>query len=361
MAFGPRLQTGRSRSTTRSSPSNCACRPLHLTNNSHPDKVKLGPNETYDEIESKFVDLTKAYKSLTDEATVENLRKYGNPDGPQQREDKIAIPKWVVEGKSSIWVLLAYGVVLGLGIPFVVGRWWFRQRRMTRDGILNATAEIFFHSLREDTDFLSLISLLSSAVEFQTILNPRGKLSKKDRKERQARIEALEQELDTKRADLLIDESPTMKKDSRVIVTTAAARRARALLWAHLLRHNLPQDLAAEQLEILRASPPLLQALANIALGHNWLNASLLCEQLQPALVQALPIGASPLAQLPGISLEKGLELEITSGAEGRQWLQKWVKIDDADYPAANKVARTFPRLEVTDVQFKGELGFVQP
>lgn len=325
------------------------------TNPSHPDKVKLGPNQTYDEIETKFVDLTKAYKALTDEATVENLRKYGNPDGPQQREDKIAIPKWVVEGQSSIWVLIAYGVVIGLGIPYVVGSWWFRQRKLTRDGVLNATAETFFHKLREDTDFLSLIAVLSSADEFQTILAPRGKLSKKDRKERQARIEALEQELDAKRADLLIDENPTMKKESRVIVTTAAARRARALIWAHLLRHDLPKDLAAEQLEVLRATPPLLQALANIALGHNWLKTSLACQKLQPALVQAIPIGGSPLAQLPGISLQNGLELEITSGAEGRKWLEKWVAVNDEEYPEANAVARTSPRLEVTDAKFNGE------
>ena len=52
--------------------------------------------------------------------TRENLAKYGNPDGPQQREDKIAIPQWVVEGKNNIWVLGAYGLVLGGGIPFVV-------------------------------------------------------------------------------------------------------------------------------------------------------------------------------------------------------------------------------------------------
>lgn len=73
-----------------------------------------------EEVESKFVELTKAYKSLTDEAIRENLAKYGNPDGPQQREDKIAIPQWVVEGKNSIWVLGSYGLVLGVGIPFIV-------------------------------------------------------------------------------------------------------------------------------------------------------------------------------------------------------------------------------------------------
>ncbi len=48
------------------------------------------------------------------------MAKYGNPDGPQQREDKIAIPQWVVEGKNGNWVLAGYGLVLGGGIPFVV-------------------------------------------------------------------------------------------------------------------------------------------------------------------------------------------------------------------------------------------------
>jgi len=73
-----------------------------------------------EDAESKFVELTKAYKALTDEVTRENLAKYGNPDGPQQREDKIAIPQWVVEGKNNVWILGAYGLMLGGVIPFAV-------------------------------------------------------------------------------------------------------------------------------------------------------------------------------------------------------------------------------------------------
>lgn len=94
-----------------------------IADRSHPDKIKLSENQTKEDAEAKFVDLTKAYKALTDEVTRENLAKYGNPDGPQQREDKIAIPQWVVEGKNNIWVLGAYGLVLGGGIPFVVVSW----------------------------------------------------------------------------------------------------------------------------------------------------------------------------------------------------------------------------------------------
>jgi translocation protein SEC63 len=80
-----------------------------------------------EQVEDKFVELTKAYKSLTDEVIRENLAKYGNPDGPQQREDKIAIPQWIVEGKNSIWVLVAYGLLLGGGIPWIVVCYLFNQ------------------------------------------------------------------------------------------------------------------------------------------------------------------------------------------------------------------------------------------
>lgn len=208
----------------------------------HPDKIKLGINETMDQAQEKFVSLTKAYKALTDEVTRENLAKYGNPDGPQQREDKIAIPQWVVEGRNNIWVLGAYGLVLGGGIPFVVGRWWFSQRRLTRDGILSPTAEIFFHQLREDTDFPSLVTLLASAVEFQRLVGARKKAGKKERKEKQAKVEELEKEVDGRIVEMGIVESPTMRRESRIQPKTAVARKARVLLWAHMLRIDLDAE-----------------------------------------------------------------------------------------------------------------------
>jgi preprotein translocase subunit Sec63 len=110
--------------------------------NSHPDKIRLAENQTKSDADAKFVKLTKAYKSLTDEVTRDNLAKYGNPDGPQQREDKIAIPQWVVEGSNGNWVLAAYGLVLGGGIPFVVVRQYplqahsFIKSKLADDGAI---------------------------------------------------------------------------------------------------------------------------------------------------------------------------------------------------------------------------------
>nr|XP_018264892.1 translocation protein SEC63 [Kwoniella dejecticola CBS 10117]OBR87050.1 translocation protein SEC63 [Kwoniella dejecticola CBS 10117] len=330
----------------------------------HPDKIKLAENQTKEDAEQKFVELTKAYKSLTDEVTRENLAKYGNPDGPQQREDKIAIPQWVVEGKNSIWVLGAYGLVLGGGIPWVVGRWWFAQRKLTRDGILNPTAEIFFHQLRDDTDFFSLMSLLASALEFGAVLGNKKRGSKKERKERQSKIDELEKVIDARKAEIGLEENPLMRRENKVNVTTAVAKRARALLWAHLLRIDLNDHrLESEKLAVLRVTPPLLSALLNISLAHNWLATSLLVIKLQPALVQALPTDLSPLAQLPDITPEQGIELQIVNKAEGSRWLEKWIKTEKKGVSEqAVNVAKYWPRLEIIDAEFKvGDETLVTP
>lgn len=119
------------------------------------------------------------------------------------------------------------------------GRWWFSQRRLTRDNILNATAELFFHQLREDTDFLSLVTLLASALEFQAILGVKKRGSKKERKERQGRIDELEKQLNARREQWGVEEGVMMRKESRIGVENAVAKRARALIWAHLLRVEL--------------------------------------------------------------------------------------------------------------------------
>ena len=112
---------------------------------------------------------------------------------------------------------------------------------MTRDGILNGTAELYFHFLREDTDFTALVALLASSVEFASLLAGKKRGSKKERKDRQAKIEELEKEIDAKKEELGVEENPIMRKESKVGVTSAVARRVRALLWSHLLRMDLPE------------------------------------------------------------------------------------------------------------------------
>lgn len=260
------------------------------------------------------------------------------------------------------------------------GCWWFRQRRTTRDNVLNGSAEYFFHSLRDDTDFVTLITIFSGAKEFAHLLDPKasshGRMAKKARKELYSQVEELEKHLDARRADLGIDESATLKKDSRVSVGSAGQRKARALLWAHLLRYDMNGDkaLMAEQRKLLDLAPPLLQSMANISQAHGWLKTSLLCLRLQAALAQAVPLGFTPVAQLPGVELEEAERVAVEGGYEGDKWLDRLILDKQGEKAGVNQlekgekedkmqlsqeareVAKGWYKLDVVSAEFKGEL-----
>lgn len=103
----------------------------------------------------------------------------------------IALPTWVIESQNNVWVLGVYGLVFGVGLPFLVvskcfvpprhhspcrlltlpchctqARWWYGSRSRTKDHVYNATAQSFFQHLRDDTPLLRLISLLAISEEF---------------------------------------------------------------------------------------------------------------------------------------------------------------------------------------------------
>lgn len=56
---------------------------------------------------------------MTDETVRKNFELYGHPDGRQEMSMGIALPTWVVESQNNIWVLGAYGLVFGLGLPYI--------------------------------------------------------------------------------------------------------------------------------------------------------------------------------------------------------------------------------------------------
>jgi translocation protein SEC63 len=196
---------------------------------------------------------------LTDDSIRENLRKYGNPDGQQPREEKLAIPSWIVEGNNGLWVLALYGIGLGGGIPFVVvstirsdiqwqpgsltsylqGRWWFKQRVLTKDGALSSTAELFFHNLVEDISFEALLALIASAFEIKSILASKSN-SKKLKRSRQNQTEALEKKIKAESERLgmgdVLAAGWASERSKGVVLPNPVNRRAVALLWSHLLR-----------------------------------------------------------------------------------------------------------------------------
>lgn len=80
----------------------------------HPDKNPDDPLAV-----TEFIQITKAYTTLTDDTARANWEKYGNPDGPGSFQVAIALPRFLLQKEYQITVLSCFFVVLLIIIPGV--------------------------------------------------------------------------------------------------------------------------------------------------------------------------------------------------------------------------------------------------
>ena len=138
----------------------------------HPDKARPdeSKNETVEDVNNYWVELSKAYKALTDEEIRNNYIRYGNPDGKQSFSIGIALPEFIIMDGNGKYVLLVYGLLLGVLLPYVVGKWWYGTQRMTREGVLHASAGSLFKEYEDDLSDSDVITALSCGDEFKDII-----------------------------------------------------------------------------------------------------------------------------------------------------------------------------------------------
>lgn len=98
-------------------------RRLSLTQ--HPDKVQIdaSKNQTIDSVNEHWVEITKAFKALTDEEIRRNFLEFGHPDGKQSFSIGIALPQFLVTDGNGKYILLFYIVLIGMVLPYFVGKW----------------------------------------------------------------------------------------------------------------------------------------------------------------------------------------------------------------------------------------------
>lgn len=117
------------------------------------------------------MELTKAYKALTDEEVRNNYVQYGHPDGKQSMSIGIALPKFIVTDGNGKYVLLVYGLLLGVLLPYVVGKWWYGSQRMTKEKVLVASAGKLFREYDDELSEGAVLGALSVGQEFEEALN----------------------------------------------------------------------------------------------------------------------------------------------------------------------------------------------
>ncbi|KAI6122859.1 translocation protein sec63 [Pisolithus croceorrhizus] len=297
----------------------------------HPDKVKATVNQTIEEIEKRFVDITKAYKALTDDTIRRNYELYGHPDGRQEMSMGIAIPSWVVEGKNNIWVLGTYALLVGGVLPAMVGKWWFGNRGRTKEGVNANTAESFWKGLTETSGIAEVGKVFVDAFRHERPTKTGGDLHKVEGQ--------IEERLGKDWSEL---------KSSLV---DGASNRALVLLYAHFLRLELgSKALSEEQKSLLLQTPLLLNAYLSIASARNWLAPTLAVMRLHAYLAQAVVPGRRILqAQLPGFAPDAATD-EVDDLSDLVRQLR--VTGDERTEEAA-KAFGSLACLEVVDMRFK--------
>lgn len=177
------------------------------------------------------MEITKAFKTLTDEEVRNNYIQYGHPDGKQSFSIGIALPKFLVESGNGKYVLALYGIVLGVVLPYLVGKWWYGQQRVTKEKVLVASAGNMFKEYEEGVTEGGVIGVLSSGEEYKEVL----KGDKSD-----FGLAKLEQLL---LLDAEASSSPAglSAKDRKKLqdLDEGVRRKALGLLWAYLGRVEL--------------------------------------------------------------------------------------------------------------------------
>ncbi|KAJ5614591.1 Heat shock protein DnaJ N-terminal [Penicillium herquei] len=323
----------------------------------HPDKIRPDPakNETIEMLNERFVELTKAYKALTDEEIRNNYLQYGHPDGKQSFSIGIALPKLIVMDGNGKYVLLVYGALLGVLLPYIVGKWWYGTQRYTKERVLVASAGNIFREYKDDLSDNGIMNALSSGEEFKEILKgPKAesglaKLEKKVLAEETSFLSAKDRE--------------TLKN-----LDSDTRRKALALLWAYIGRVDLGDStLNAEKYEAAPVALSLTEAFTAISLAFGNLRPIIGAYKASQSLIQAVPANASPLLQLPNFTdaVVKSVEGE---DAKNHFTVQSFMKLPENErrtrsigagllsekqYAEAISVAQQLPVLEVSKAFFK--------
>ena len=191
----------------------------------HPDKANPTGNETLESLNNRFVEMTKAYKVLTDEEVRNNYMLYGHPDGKQSYSIGIALPQWIVAAENTYYVLAVYGFIFGIILPYTVGKWWYGTKKHTKDGVITDSAGSLFRAYDQVTDERRLVEVLPLGEEYKELVKEWRGLGE------DASVEKNIQNVIGERSFRRLQE-----------IEVESRRRALGLLWAYLYRVNLGTD-----------------------------------------------------------------------------------------------------------------------
>ncbi|KAL8733143.1 MAG: hypothetical protein Q9166_002335 [cf. Caloplaca sp. 2 TL-2023] len=328
----------------------------------HPDKARPdeSKNQTIEDINEYWVELSKAYKALTDEEVRNNYIQFGHPDGKQSFSIGIALPKFIVTEGNGKYVLLVYGLLLGVLLPYVVGKWWYGTQKMTKEKILLASAGKLFREYKEDITIGGVVNALTCGEEYNDVLTGN---------KAEAGLGKVEKKV-SESPNFLQGASGLDPSDQQTLEKSDGTRRKTlALLWAYLGRVGLDgSTLDDEKYEVAPLALALNESWTAISLAYGNVPQILSAYHTSQNLIQALPPNASPLLQLPYMTPSIVQAIEGPS-ARDHLTVQEFMSLPEykrrklatdqpnvleiGQYNTAVAVARQLPLLQIEKVFFK--------
>jgi translocation protein SEC63 len=327
----------------------------------HPDKAKVDPakNETLEDINARYVEISKAYQALTDEDVRNNFIQYGNPDGKQGYSINIALPKVIVSDGNGKYVVLLYSVLFGVLLPYLVGSWWYGTLRRSKEGVLMESANRLFREYKDSIDEGGVVTALSTGQEYEALF--KGDKADSGLSKVESRILA-EGELSPLAGGLSVKDRERLED-----LESGPQRKALALLWAYLGRIELDDaELNKAKFAVAPIAHSLNKALNAIALAYMNTSPLLASYYTSQLLIQALPPKSSPLLQLPYFTpaVVKAVEGDsrVHTSVQGfmdrpdakrRSLVVGKGLLNDEQYREVISVAKQLPFLRVAKAYFK--------
>lgn len=256
----------------------------------HPDK-----NPGNRAAEAKFMMVTKAYESLTDEESKRNFELYGNPDGKQSLSVSIGLPAFLMESDNRNLVLMCYLIFIVILVPFGVYTYYSNSAKFGEKDVMYDTYSWYHYTLNEHTIIKSLPELMAGSAEFRKCNMPKSSKEK----------EAI--------GKLMNDVRSQMQKPK---YNHPVCVKGNVLLHAYLLRKTdqLTAELKEDLRTMLRMSNSLLDAMISVCQHQDSLQSAANCIELGQYLAQAMWVKDSSLLQLPHFTAE-----EIKHVEKGKQ------------------------------------------
>lgn len=212
----------------------------------HPDKNKDDPLAS-----SKFLQVTRAYKALTDEAAIENYKKYGNPDGPGTMKVAIGLPYFLMKKENQILSLCISFLFILVVIPSLFLYWYSGSYLSTDKSVNDEDGRGFAMAINENITFMDIPKLVGWASDFNNI-----KVNSKEELELLSKLNS----------DILHNKGPSFSpKDGRIMQNF----KPNLLIMFYMFRGEIPEYLRKQARVIIEKVPNIIDLLLEISMSFH--------------------------------------------------------------------------------------------